>query len=177
MVLKLLQQGSAVQIGQALAFLTPVLLDHSKLDRYYLGNAIGNPHKAQHVPEPAQALPERWIGRRTRPRRHHPPQLRRLQLWGRSIEGITDFVEQRDVEIRASPEAPQERARRGHQVPGLGVLLAHGPVQLRLHERPGKRGDQPWYDVFEIRIAPDILRAVDRGISQGGNRTTMDNPT
>src|SRR5262249_11866676 len=84
---------------------------------------------------------------------------------------------QRDVEIRASPEAPQEWALRGEQVPGLGVLLAHGSFQLRLHEGPGKRGDQPWYDVFEIRIAPDILRAVEHGISQGGNRPTLDNPT
>src|SRR3989442_2459313 len=127
MVLELLQQGSAVQIGQALAFLTPALLDHGKLGRHYLGNAIGNPHKAQHVPEPAQALPERWTGRRTRPRRHHPPQLRRLQLWSRPIESIAYFVEQGDVEIRASPEAPQKRTLRGHQGSGLGVLLSHGP--------------------------------------------------
>src|SRR5437667_287886 len=82
-----------------------------------------------------------------------------------TIEGIAGFVEQGDVEIRASPEAPQEWALRGDQVSGLGILLAHGPFQLRLHERPGKWGDQPRDDVFEIRIAPDIGCAVARGIS------------
>src|SRR5215831_3516246 len=110
------------------------------------------------------------------PRWHHPPQLRRLQLRSNPIEGIAGVVEQGDVEIRASPEAPQNRALRGDQVSGPGVLLAHGPFQLWLHERPGKRGDQPWYDVFEIRIAPDILRTVEAGISQSGNRPTLDNP-
>src|SRR3989454_9123987 len=127
MVLELLQQGSAVQIGQALAFLTPALLDHGKLCRHYPGSAIGNLHKAQHVPKPAQALPEQWLGRRTRPRWHHPPQLRRLQLWSRPIEGIAGFVEQGDVEIRASPEAPQEWALRRDQVYGLSELLSQWP--------------------------------------------------
>ena len=63
------------------------------------------------------------------------------QLWGCPIEGIGGVVEQRDVEIRAPPEAPEEWALRGDQISGPGVLLAHGPFQLRLHERPGKRGD------------------------------------
>src|SRR5262249_41217163 len=91
-------------------------------------------------------------------------------------EGIAYVVKQGDVEIRASPEAPQERALRGDQISSPGVLLAHSPIQLRLHERPGKRGDQPWHDVFEIRIAPNILRAVEAGISESGNRPTLDNP-
>src|SRR5262249_34277857 len=129
------------------------------------GSTIGILDKAQHVLEPAQMLPERWAGRRTCLRWHHSPQLRRLQLWCHPIEGIAYVVKQGDVEIRASPEAPQERALRGDQISSPGVLLAHGPFQLRLHERPGKRGDQPWHDVFEIRIAPNILRAVECGIS------------
>jgi hypothetical protein len=58
MVLELLQQSSTVQRGQSLAFFTPALLDQRKLCRHFLGSTIGNPDKAQNVPEPAEALPE-----------------------------------------------------------------------------------------------------------------------
>ena len=52
---------------------------------------------------------------------------------------IGGVVEQGDVEIRAPPEAPEEWALRGDIRPWR--TAGAWPFQLRLHERPGKRGD------------------------------------
>ena len=131
-------------MGQALALLMPALLDiRRKLCRHYLGRTIGNPHKAQGIPEPAQALLQAMglTGGRA-PGGTMPPNCAACS--GEAVPwGIGGVVEQRDVEIRAPPEAPEEWALRGDQISGPGVLLAHGPFQLRLHERPGKRETRP----------------------------------